>query len=906
MSGLSAGKVTMKVQPDVTGFAAKLKSDVAAEAESGGSFFHEYGKKIGETLLAGFAVLGIGTKVAEYIKNGFEEYSAFDAMNGQFAAGLKSTGNAANLTIAQMDGLATSVAGYSGQTVASIGKTEQILQTFTNIKNVGPNKIFDQATVAAANMAAKLGGDATASAIQLGKALNDPVKGMTALRRVGVAFTTAQTNAVKADVARGDSLAAQTVIMKELNREFGGAAKAAGETFPGSIARAKVAMGELERSAVTPFAKVLPNLIGGVADKIDGLTPVVSAAATHIASSVLPRMAAIGKSIASAFSTNRGNFSQLGAAIKALVTAFFPLISVLGSLQGALPSFAQLLTALVPLLTSILQAVTPIIAGFTQWLAAFTKTSAGATLLKSIVVTLVAAFVAFKVVGTAIKLFEQMGLVIEVAGAALEAFALVQGGAATKAEALALAEKVFAAATAEGGLAAKAAAIGQWLLNAALNANPIAIVVIAVAALVAGLIYFFTQTKLGQEIVKNVIAALGVAFQWIASVATDVWNAVVAAFQAAVSFIQDVIGAVVGFIGQHWQLLIAIFLGPLGLIIDAVVTNFSAIKSFITAIVNDIASFLRTGVAVWQFVIGAVANAIHTLVQAGFNAVKAVVTVVIDAIVIYIRIYVTVWQTIFTTVINAIRAVVTTGFNIIHTIITTVLGAVVSFITGVWNTVNSVTGGALGRFASAVGSGIGNAVGFFTSLPGKVMSAIGSVVSSLTTAGGDMITGLINGIVSNGSKVITAILGVAGGALNAVKNFFGIKSPSRVFHGIGGFLTGGLANGITSTMHHAVNAAKTLAKGVTGAMAIGNIALGGYTATSVGSALAGTGQVVSGLMSGAVQSAQNITPSQTAAAPTIINQFNGQMGYTKDEVVSSITTNQRRALARVLIPRTVA
>lgn len=69
-----------------------------------------------------------------------------------------------------------------------------LLLTFTNIRNeVGKsNKIFDQATQAALDVSVAFGKDMTSSSILVGKALNDPTKGVSSLTRVGVSFTAAQ------------------------------------------------------------------------------------------------------------------------------------------------------------------------------------------------------------------------------------------------------------------------------------------------------------------------------------------------------------------------------------------------------------------------------------------------------------------------------------------------------------------------------------------------------------------------------------------------------------------------------------------------------------------------------------------------------------------------------------------
>ena len=75
-------------------------------------------------------------------------------------------------------------------------------------------------------MSAALGQDMKSSSIQLGQALNDPIKGITALSRVGVSFTEQQKSQIKRMVETGDTMGAQKVILRELNREFKGSAEA--------------------------------------------------------------------------------------------------------------------------------------------------------------------------------------------------------------------------------------------------------------------------------------------------------------------------------------------------------------------------------------------------------------------------------------------------------------------------------------------------------------------------------------------------------------------------------------------------------------------------------------------------------------------------------------------------------
>src|SRR5258708_33976331 len=118
---------------------------------------------------------------------------------------------------------------FSDDTVQS---SENMLLTFTHI---GKN-VFPQATVATLDLAQKMGGDTKNAAIQLGKALNDPITGITALTRVGGTFTQGQKDSIAAMMKHGDIASAQKVILAELSKEFGGTAVAAGKTFGGQLA----------------------------------------------------------------------------------------------------------------------------------------------------------------------------------------------------------------------------------------------------------------------------------------------------------------------------------------------------------------------------------------------------------------------------------------------------------------------------------------------------------------------------------------------------------------------------------------------------------------------------------------------------------------------------------------------
>jgi hypothetical protein len=212
--------------------------------------------------------LGVGAAVGlgYAVKKGLDEIKAHQVASAQTAAVLDSTGRKANVTAKQVRRLSNEIEAMSGMDDVAVQAGQNLLLTFTNIRNEAGkgNDIFTQSTRVMADMAQALGQDPRKSAILLGKALNDPVKGVTALQRVGVSFTQAQRDQIKALVENGKTMAAQKLILRELNTEFGGSAKAYGKTLPGQIDRLKARFEELAGRIAQRLVPVLTQAVDWV------------------------------------------------------------------------------------------------------------------------------------------------------------------------------------------------------------------------------------------------------------------------------------------------------------------------------------------------------------------------------------------------------------------------------------------------------------------------------------------------------------------------------------------------------------------------------------------------------------------------------------------------------------------
>jgi hypothetical protein len=187
----------------------------------------------GKQLAAGFAGFAAASIFHSFIE-GARESNMISRVTEQR---IRSTGGAAHVTAAQVGDLAQAISNKTGADDEAVQSGANMLLTFTGVRNeVGKgNDVFNQATAAATDLAAGLHqGQVTAEGAQgaatlLGKALNDPIAGMTALRRVGISFTASQVQQITALQKSGRTLEAQKVILGEVNREFGGTAKAAAD-----------------------------------------------------------------------------------------------------------------------------------------------------------------------------------------------------------------------------------------------------------------------------------------------------------------------------------------------------------------------------------------------------------------------------------------------------------------------------------------------------------------------------------------------------------------------------------------------------------------------------------------------------------------------------------------------------
>ena len=298
-------------------------------------------------------------------------------------------------------------------------------------------------------------------------------------------------------------------------------------------------------------------------------------------------------------------------------------------------------------------------------------------------------------------------------------------------------------------------------LSATMMANPIAIVIAAIAALVATFIYLWnTNEEFRQFWIR--------LWNEIKEVAVQVWTAVSQFLVSAWNGIRNTAVAV-------WNGIRDFFSGL-----------WAGIKTLFTTVVTAISTFL---VGAWNGIratVMAVWNAISAFLGSVWNGIKSVITNVVNGIRTFLQ---SAWngiKTTITTVMNAIRTVISTVWNGIRTIISTVLNGIRGTVNSVWNgirnTISSVVNGiknAVSSAFNAMWSGIRSTIsGIYNTIRDGLGNAV-NYITGLASAGwrwgADIINGIVNGIRSCIGAVANAVTDVS----NTIRSHLHFSVPDE-------------------------------------------------------------------------------------------------------------------------------
>ena len=349
--------------PIVTTFDNKgLKNAQSAIGKIGGGL-----KNIGKGfMVAGAATAAIGAIGVKFAKAA-EEAAKVDAKLASVTKSMGLFGNQAGQVTQRLEGVSQSLMRSTGIDDEKIKSTQALLMTFKEIAVTAGQTggSFDRATKAALDLEAVGFGGAEGAAKQLGKALNDPIRGITALTRSGVTFTEVEREKIKALTESGQVLEAQNMILTAVETQVGGTAEA---TKTASMVMS-TAFGEFQEQIGAELLPLFNQIATTVTDTLGPLAQQLIPIFTSLFEVIAPLFEKLGPILVKVFGALGPLFETLISAILPLFDALMPLVDVIvliaealaPVIEAILPIFVKLVEILAPIIAELAKALLPIV-----------------------------------------------------------------------------------------------------------------------------------------------------------------------------------------------------------------------------------------------------------------------------------------------------------------------------------------------------------------------------------------------------------------------------------------------------------------------------------------------------------------------------------------------------------------
>jgi hypothetical protein len=216
--------LTLRYLGDAKGLSKTNKEAASSLSKLGDSF-----KKVGKFAAVGFAAAGAASlAVGKKLFDAAEAAGTANARIEQIATSMDLFGEEAGVVSSRLVNLANDQARLTGVSRETIKETSALLLTFGEVAKSADEVggVFDRAQKAAIDLAAAGFGSATGNATALGKALNDPIRGITALTRSGVTFTEEEKERIRVLQESNRLGEAQALVLEAIEKQVGGTAEA--------------------------------------------------------------------------------------------------------------------------------------------------------------------------------------------------------------------------------------------------------------------------------------------------------------------------------------------------------------------------------------------------------------------------------------------------------------------------------------------------------------------------------------------------------------------------------------------------------------------------------------------------------------------------------------------------------
>ena len=345
-------------------------------------------------------------------------------------------------------------------------------------------------------------------------------------------------------------------------------------------------------------------------------------------------------------------------------------------------------------------------------------------------------------------------------------------------QARAVASGTLTAALAAENAAAVGASGSFSLFNAVMSANPIVLVVGAIAALVAALTWFFTQTETGKQIWQDFMSWLSSAWNELLPVLTEVWNNIVSAattaWSALVEFVTPIVQEVAAFIKTVWDGISAWWTENQGLIQQTFETVWNTIQTVIQTVMPIIQSIIETAMNILTPFIETTWNNICTVVTTVWELIKIAIQTAMDVIGGIITAVMAVINGDWETAWNAIKSVGESIWNGLSSAGQAIFDGFSQILSNIWENIKSVASSAWEALKASVLSIIDGLVSGAQTAWDTMSNAVSTLVSNVTgffdqlwninlfSAGQAILQGFLDGLQSVWSSVTDFVGGIAG------------------------------------------------------------------------------------------------------------------------------------------------
>ena len=298
-------------------------------------------------------------------------------------------------------------------------------------------------------------------------------------------------------------------------------------------------------------------------------------------------------------------------------------------------------------------------------------------------------------------------------------------------------------------------------LNATMLANPIVLIIAAIAALVAAFIYLWNNCEgfrqFWIDLWENIKAVAVAVWTAISEFFTAAWEAIKLAAETVWNGIRD-------FFSGLWEGIQLIFTTVVTAISTFLSLAWTAIQTTVTAVFTAISTFFST---IWNgilTIVTTIVTAISTFLATAWNTIKTTITTVLTAIQ---TVFTTVWnaiKTVITTIVNGIKNTISTVWNSIKSTVSSVVNAIKNTVSNVFNSMWNGIKSTISGIYNTIVSGFNSAISFITSLPSRAFQW-----------GKDIIMGIVNGIKSCIGAIGDAVSSVA----NKITSFLHFSVPDE-------------------------------------------------------------------------------------------------------------------------------